>query len=238
MVALTSAFFCDRAPGRGSVNIATNSTPPGEITVVTGEKKSGSALATTCVLSINAAVGDTLLAWAYSHDDNFTSIVAASGVSGGFVFRGGVSTHLKFYTGYVDSVMSAVNVTATWSSNSGNSFIILPIRGAYNRTLSLFDPNGILPVTAGPNDSTGQHVQISTTNPRALLVYACAAKGPLVSISDPSGWTGIANTGYVLADLAAWYKVVNSAQTLLDVNPSTSDAHETSSIGDAINGVL
>ncbi len=93
-------------------------------------------------------------------------------------------------------------------------------------------------MTAGPNDSTGQHVQISTTNPRSLLVYACGAKGPLVNITDPSGWIGIANTGYALSDLASWYKIVNSAQTLLDVNPSTSDAHETSSIGDGINGVL
>ena len=238
MVALSRGFFSDRSPGRGLITTATNSTPPGEITPVVGEKKSGSALATTCVLSVTAAIGDTLLAWAYSHDDNFVSIVAASGVAGGFVFRSGVGTHLKFYEGYVTATMTGVNVTSTYSSNSGQSFIILPIRGAYNRTLTFFDPNALIPVTAGPNDSTGQNLNISTTNPRSFLVYACAAKGPLVNISDPAGWTGIANTGYVLADLASWYKIVNAPQSVLNVNPTTSDAHETSSLGDGINGRL
>jgi len=238
MVALTSAWFCDRSPGRGLITTATNNSPPGDITVVTGEKKSGSASATTVVLVVNAAINDTLLAWVYSHDDNVSGVSAASGVPGGFTARGGVGTHLKFYTGLVTATMSGVNVTATLSSNSGASFIILPIRGAYNTTIGFWDPNSILPVTAGPNDSTGQHVQISTSNTRSMLVYACAAKGPLVNITDPSGWTGIANTGFALADLAAWYKLVNTPQTLLDVNPTTSDAHETSSIGDGINGVV
>jgi hypothetical protein len=238
MPALSKGFFCDRSPGRGLVTTATNNSPPGDITVVVGEKKSGSASATTVVLVVNAAIGDTLLAWVYSHDDNVTSVSAASGVAGGFAARGGVGTHLKFFTGYVTATMTGVNVTATVSGTNGTSFIILPIRGAYNSTLGFFDPNAILPVTAGPNDSAGQHVQISTTHPRAMLVYACGAKGPLVNIGDPSGWIGIANTGFVLADLGAWYKLVNSAQTLLDVNPATSDAHETSSIGDGINGVV
>jgi len=237
-LSLNNAWFVDRGVGKGVLTTAINNSPPGEITVVTGEKKSGSAAATTVVLVVTANVGDTLLAWVYSHDDTVTSVTAASGVSLGFTARGSASTHLKFFIGRVDSAMVGVNVTATVSGTNGASFIVLPIRGAYNSTMAFFDPNSALPFHNGPNDSTGQNSSITTTNPRTMLVYACAAKGPLVNLTDPSGWTGIANTGYVNADLATWYKLVNAAQNGLAVAAGTSDAHETESYGDAINGQL
>lgn len=237
-MALTSAFFCDSAPGKGLITTATNSSQPAlaAVDITFGTKTGSSTTGTSLGINVTASAGYTLLVWAYSHDATITGLTAASGVSA-FTLRSAVGSNLRFYTGYVTTAMVAVAVTVTLSGNAGVSMVVVPIIGAYDPTKGFFDTNGALPATAGPNDATGMNIVISSTNTKALLTYAVAGKGPLVNFTDPAGWTGQVNTGYVLADLAVWTKFVTSAQTLLAVAAGTSDSHETSSLGDAINGI-
>jgi hypothetical protein len=238
MVALTEGFFCDRSPGRGSVTTATNASQSTVVEIMTGDKISGSANATTVAVNVDANPGTTLLVFVYTHDDDFVSVAAASGVSGGMVLRGGVTTKLKFYTGYVTSAMVGVAVTATVSGTAGVSIAVVPVRGIYDQTVGLFDPNALLPDTQGPDTGTGTTANITTTNPNTLLLYALGAKGPLSNFTDPSGWVGQLNTGYVLANLGVWTKVVTAVQAATAVAAGTSDSFDMCSIGDAYNGVL
>ena len=197
-------------------------------------------LGTKITLNVTTTLArDTLMVILYSHDSTFTGVDADSGVvPGGFTRRSTVAGGLEVWTGFAPTAFTNVGINGYLAASAGASIAVLAFNGIYDATLPFFDANGALPVTAGPNSTTGQHVQITTTNTDNILVYACGTKGPFANIDNPTGWTSQAYTNYAEADLRVSTLIVNSAQTNLDVNPSTSDAHETVSMGDAVNGSL
>lgn len=180
---------------------------------------------------------DTLVVVVYSHDASVTEVSADFGVPLGFTQVDQVNNNLYLFKGKASGVLTGATITAQLSASAQASIAVIPINGVFDSSQPFFDPNPLLPATAGPDDATGQHVQISTTNPENILLYACGTKGPFSSIDNPSGWASLVYTSFE-TNLRVSFLSVSSPQTALNVNPATSDAHETVSLAVAINGAV
>jgi hypothetical protein len=180
---------------------------------------------------------DRIAVFTYSHDNAVTSVTASSGVPGGFTLRKSVLGASTEWWGTAVGTLSNVTITANLSGSSDISVIAFGVHGAFSQALPFFDPEGTLPVAAGPATTTGCHLAITTDNPQDLMFYSCGAKGPLVNVVTPLGWELLVNTQYPGSMLMVAARLTGAPQTSLDINPSVSDLNDAISIGDAVNGV-
>jgi hypothetical protein len=196
------------------------------------------ATATTLTPTITTTLTNNWIGvFTYTHDVTTTSVTSAC-CPGGFTLRKSNLGAATEWWGFAPGVLVGVPITVTLSASGDGSAIAVAVHGTFNSALPFFDQNAGVPVTSGPTSGTGCNLLISTTNTDDLLLYACGAKGPLCSIADPAGWTGLQNTGFVNSNLAVSYLIVAAPQTNLAVNPVVADANDAIGIGDGINGSL
>ena len=129
-----------------------------------------------------------------------------------------------------NSGAASITYTFNWSGGTvDNTAIVLFAVKNVGSINSPLDPNGTLPASAYNTTVVGAPaVTFSTTNPDDLLIGVSARCANGVGLTEPSGWSTIANqditAGVNWTSAAAYYKSVSSTQsstTFQDANPTT-----------------
>lgn len=180
---------------------------------------------------------DIIIAVIYA-EANITvnSVVAASGVPGGFTRRASATNgavKMEIWHGLAPSALAGVAITANLSGSSpGTSIALMGVNGVFD-TANPWDSNTNVPV----NNTAGAGVSITTTFAKDLLIYAVGAVGTFSNLGTPTGWNSQEYTNFGSANLRLATLGVSVPETALSViATSISDSSNIIAIGDALAG--